>query len=45
MADGYRGLLPAAHLDALRPEERARRYTFGDADPLKPATSVALVDG
>ena len=42
---GYRGLLPDAYLDALKPEDRARRYTFGGPDPLKPATLVALVDG
>ena len=42
---GYRGLLPDAYLDALKPEDRARRYSFGDTDPLKPATLVALADG
>lgn len=42
---GYRGLLPDTYLDALKPEDRARRYTFGDTDPLKPATLVALADG
>ena|SRR5579872_38824 len=41
---GYRGLLPDAYLDALKPEDRARRYSFGDTDPLKPATLVALAD-
>lgn len=25
----YRGLMPAAYLDALVPEDRAKRYTFG----------------
>ena len=39
---GYRGLLPGEYLDALRPEDRAHYYTFGDPDPLKPATIVAI---
>lgn len=39
---GYRGLLPDGYLDALRPEGRAKRYTFGDPDPLAPATIVAI---
>jgi GNAT superfamily N-acetyltransferase len=43
--EGYRGLLPDANLDALRPEERADRYTFGDPDPAKPFTTVALLEG
>lgn len=42
---GYRGLLPAAYLDGLRPEERAARYTFADPDPDSPKTLVALMDG
>jgi ribosomal protein S18 acetylase RimI-like enzyme len=37
----YRGLLPDSCLDSLRPEERARRYTFGSPDPQQPATIVA----
>lgn len=41
----YRGLLPDAHLDALRPEERAARYTFDDPDPRRPRTVVAVGDG
>lgn len=41
---GYRGLLPDAYLDGLRPEERVDRYTFGDPDPQRPYTTVALVD-
>lgn len=41
---GYRGLLPDAFLDALRPEERAERYTFGDPDRAKPFTTVAIVE-
>jgi ribosomal protein S18 acetylase RimI-like enzyme len=39
---GYRDLLPAGYLDALRAEDRAARYTFGRADG--PRTTVA-VDG
>lgn len=42
---GYRGLLPDEYLDALRPEDRASRYTFGDPDPRRPATIVAETDG
>lgn len=38
----YRGLLPDAYLDALQPEDRARRYTFGDRSPDAPRTLVAL---
>lgn len=41
---GYRGLLPDAFLDGLRPEDRARRYTFGAADPALPQTLVAIGD-
>jgi GNAT superfamily N-acetyltransferase len=40
---GYRGLLPAAYLDALRAEDRAPRYTFDRLDG--PRTIVAVVDG
>jgi ribosomal protein S18 acetylase RimI-like enzyme len=38
---GYRGLLPDQFLDALKPEDRARRYTFGSSDPKVPATILA----
>jgi GNAT superfamily N-acetyltransferase len=38
---GYRGLIPDAYLDALRPEEHARRYTFGSGGPDVPVTFVA----
>ncbi|MGB6192960.1 MAG: GNAT family N-acetyltransferase, partial [Terracidiphilus sp.] len=38
----YRGLIPDAFLDGLRPEDRAQRYDFADPDPLKPKTIVAL---
>ena len=37
----YRTLIPDGYLDALRPEERARRYDFAAADPLKPRTVLA----
>lgn len=40
----YRRLLPDDYLDALRPEDRARRYRFGDPDPRQPATVVAVLD-
>jgi GNAT superfamily N-acetyltransferase len=42
---GYRGLLPAEYLDALQPEDRARHYRFGDLDPRRPSTIVALEAG
>jgi hypothetical protein len=38
---GYRGLLPDAYLEALRPEDRMDRYTFGTTDPELPSTTVA----
>ena len=41
----YRGLLPDAYLEGLRPEERAARYTFGGQDPNRPTTIVAVRDG
>jgi len=41
----YRGLMPDEFLDGLRPEDRARRYTFGSSDPLQPATIVAVDEG
>ncbi len=41
----YRGLLPAEYLDALKPEDRAARYTFENPDPTKPFTVVADVEG
>jgi GNAT superfamily N-acetyltransferase len=37
---GYRGLMPHAYLDGLRPEDRAARYTFGVAGT--PVTVVAI---
>ena len=42
---GYRGLMSNEYLDALRPEDRANRYTFGSSDPLQPATIVAVDEG
>ncbi len=39
--EGYRGLLEQSYLDALRPEDRASRYTFGSTAPDAPATFVA----
>lgn len=38
----YRGLLFDDYLDDLQPEVWATRYTFGDVDPQRPATVVAL---
>lgn len=43
--DGYRGLIADEHLDSLRPEDRAARYTLGSADPKLPSTVVAELDG
>ncbi|HET9692185.1 MAG TPA: GNAT family N-acetyltransferase [Acidimicrobiales bacterium] len=40
----YRGIMPDAELDGLRPADRAARYTFGATDPGSPRTVVA-VDG
>ena len=42
---GYRGLLPDEYLSALRPEDRAARYTLGSLDPSAPATVVAEQNG
>ena len=39
---GFSGLLPQASLDALSPELRATRYSFGSPDPDKPATLVTV---
>lgn len=41
--EAYRGMLPAAYLDALKPEDRAKRYTFERLDG--PRTIVAVDDG
>lgn len=42
---GYRGLLPDAYLDNLRPEDRVDRYAFAAADADAPTTVVASRDG
>ncbi|MHB1517092.1 MAG: GNAT family N-acetyltransferase [Acidimicrobiales bacterium] len=39
---GYRGLLPDAYLQGMRPDDRAKRYTFEHPDPSQPATLVAV---
>jgi GNAT superfamily N-acetyltransferase len=36
----YRGLLPGAYLDALKPEDRAGKYNFVHEDPQLPYTLV-----
>lgn len=41
---GYRDLLALDYLAQLRPEDRAKRYTFESPDPAQPVTLVA-VDG
>jgi ribosomal protein S18 acetylase RimI-like enzyme len=40
----YRGLISQSYLDGLRPEARASRYVFDQANPAGPLTLVA-VDG
>lgn len=42
---GYRGLLPDAYLDGLRPEDRAARYNFASENVRDPVTIVAVDDG
>jgi GNAT superfamily N-acetyltransferase len=42
---GYRGLLSDAYLAGLRAEDRAKRYTFGDASESCPKTLVAMESG
>jgi ribosomal protein S18 acetylase RimI-like enzyme len=41
----YRGLLPDEYLDALRSEDRAPHYAFGDREPGQPLTIVAIERG
>lgn len=41
----YRKLMPADYLDQLRPEDRAKKYDFGNLDPLKPQTIIASESG
>lgn len=38
----YRNLLPDEYLNGLKPEDRAKRYTFGGTDAREPMTTVAL---
>ena len=38
----YRGVMPDDYLRALRPEDRAQRYDFGNLDPARPRTLVAI---
>ena len=40
----YRGLVPDTFLDAMRPEDRMARYTFGDKRSGQPRTIVAAED-
>jgi ribosomal protein S18 acetylase RimI-like enzyme len=40
----YRGLLPDEHLDGLRAEERASRYSLGSSEPEIPETILAVDD-
>ncbi len=42
---GYRGLLPQEYLDGLRPQDRARRYTFEGTGREHPVTVVAVEQG
>jgi GNAT superfamily N-acetyltransferase len=37
----YRKLMPDDYLDQLRPEDRAKKYDFGNLDSLRPQTIVA----
>ena len=39
---GYQGLLPDDYLSGMRPDDRAKRYTFEHSDPSQPATLVAV---
>ena len=41
----YRGLLPQEYLDGLRPEDRARGYTFDRTGAEHPAALVAVEHG
>lgn len=41
----YRKLMPDDYLDQLRPEDRAKKYDFGNLDPLRPYTIVATESG
>ncbi len=41
----YRKLMPDDYLDQLRPEDRAKKYDFGNLDPLRPYTIIATESG
>lgn len=41
----YRGLMPDAYLDQLRPEDRAQKYNFGSVDSSGPLTILAVDAG
>lgn len=41
----YRGLLPDAYLDGLRPKDRAARYRFASDEPGGATTMLAVEDG
>lgn len=43
--EAYRGLIDQSYLDALRPEDRARRYDFARMDAGPRYTLVAVDDG
>ena len=38
----YRGLMPEAYLNGMRPEDRAVKYHFAATDPQKPQTLLAI---
>jgi GNAT superfamily N-acetyltransferase len=41
----YRGILSDEYLEGLRAEDRALKYDFSCADPMKPHTIVGIDDG
>ena len=41
----YRKLMPDDYLDQLRPEDRAKKYDFGNLDPIRPQTIIATESG
>jgi len=41
----YRKLMPEDYLDQIRPEDRAKKYDFGNLDHLRPQTIVATESG
>ena len=42
---GYRGLMSDAYLTGLRPEDRAKRYSFGEGSESRPRTLAATESG